>query len=81
MITAKKDIDPSQLLDELKLNNDFNLEEIIKNIVDNNPDAVQKYQNGKTELIKFFIGQVMRASKGQADAKESQKLLEKYLNN
>src|SRR5467141_723340 len=37
---------------------------------------VTRYKGGETKLMAFFIGQVMKASKGKADPKVTQKLLE-----
>ncbi len=40
---------------------------------------VTRYKGGETKLMAFFIGQVMKASKGKADPKVTQKLLEEKL--
>jgi aspartyl-tRNA(Asn)/glutamyl-tRNA(Gln) amidotransferase subunit B len=40
---------------------------------------VTRYKGGETKLMAFFIGQVMKASKGKADPKLTQKLLEERL--
>jgi aspartyl-tRNA(Asn)/glutamyl-tRNA(Gln) amidotransferase subunit B len=40
---------------------------------------VARYKSGETKLMAFFIGQVMKASKGKADPKVTQKLLEERL--
>ncbi len=40
---------------------------------------VTRYKSGETKLMAFFIGQVMKASKGKADPKVTQKLLEEKL--
>ena len=40
---------------------------------------VTRYKGGETKLMAFFIGQVMKASKGKADPKATQKLLEEKL--
>ncbi|HEY6853177.1 MAG TPA: Asp-tRNA(Asn)/Glu-tRNA(Gln) amidotransferase subunit GatB [Gemmatimonadales bacterium] len=40
---------------------------------------VTRYKGGETKLMAFFIGQVMKASKGKADPKLTQKLLEEKL--
>ena len=43
------------------------LEKIVDTVLDNNPKEVAAYKNGKTKLMGFFVGQVMRATKGKAD--------------
>ena len=40
---------------------------------------VGRYKNGETKLMSFFVGQVMRASKGKADPKLAQRVLEEKL--
>jgi len=40
---------------------------------------VGRYKNGETKLMAFFVGQVMRASKGKADPKLAQRVLEEKL--
>ena len=51
----------------------------IKSIVDKvlaaNPDKVEQYRGGKTGLLGFFIGQVMRSSAGKANPQVIQQLL------
>lgn len=43
------------------------------------PEQVQAYRKGKTTLIGWFVGQVMRKSQGKADPQLARKLLEELL--
>ncbi|HSO28014.1 MAG TPA: Asp-tRNA(Asn)/Glu-tRNA(Gln) amidotransferase subunit GatB [Anaerolineales bacterium] len=45
-----------------------------------NPEQVQSYKDGKTSLIGWFVGQVMRASRGKADPNLARAMLEQMLN-
>jgi aspartyl-tRNA(Asn)/glutamyl-tRNA(Gln) amidotransferase subunit B len=45
------------------------LDEMIAELLAANPDKVEQYKAGKTGLIGFFVGQAMKASKGQANPK------------
>src|SRR5574344_771963 len=45
------------------------LKEIVQKIVNDNPSQVEAYRGGKDKLFGFFIGQVMKATKGQANPK------------
>jgi aspartyl-tRNA(Asn)/glutamyl-tRNA(Gln) amidotransferase subunit B len=45
-----------------------------------NPKVVADYRAGKTVAIKFLVGQVMKASKGQANPQAAQAALEQELN-
>ncbi len=40
---------------------------IIKEVIENSPKEVQRYENGETKLLGFFVGQVMKATKGKAN--------------
>lgn len=43
------------------------LEPIIDEVIENHPDEVERYKEGKKGLIGFFIGQVMQRSQGKAN--------------
>jgi aspartyl-tRNA(Asn)/glutamyl-tRNA(Gln) amidotransferase subunit B len=45
------------------------IEDIVSTVVDDNPAEVQAYRNGKTKLLGFFVGQVMKATRGKANPK------------
>ena len=45
------------------------LESIIDNILANNQTQIDEYHNGKTNLFAFFVGQVMKETKGKANPK------------
>ena len=40
---------------------------IISKIIEENPKEVERYRKGDTKLLSFFIGQVMKATRGKAD--------------
>jgi aspartyl-tRNA(Asn)/glutamyl-tRNA(Gln) amidotransferase subunit B len=43
------------------------IERLCREVVEKNPDNVAKYRAGNEGVFKFFVGQVMRLSKGQAN--------------
>jgi aspartyl-tRNA(Asn)/glutamyl-tRNA(Gln) amidotransferase subunit B len=55
------------------------LEKIIDELVTANPRQAEQYRVGKTTIIGFFVGQVMKASKGQAQPELVNELLKKKL--
>ncbi len=57
------------------------LDSLIEKIIADNPAAVDDYKKGKKQAIGFFIGQVMRETKGQADHKVVSELLTRHLGN
>src|SRR5438876_589966 len=55
------------------------LEKIIDEVIAANPKQLEQYRAGKTTLIGFFVGQVMKASKGQANPQLVNELLTRKL--
>ena len=55
------------------------IKEIVQKIVDANPAQVQAYKNGKTNLLGFFVGQVMKETKGRANPKTVNVLLREII--
>ncbi len=55
------------------------LETICKAIVDANPDNVAAFKGGKDKLFGFFVGQVMKETKGQGNPKMINEILKKLL--
>ena len=51
------------------------VERFIDEIIANNPDQVAQFKAGKEKVMGFFVGQVMKASKGKADPAQVNKLL------
>jgi aspartyl-tRNA(Asn)/glutamyl-tRNA(Gln) amidotransferase subunit B len=56
------------------------LEKLIGDILDKHPSELEKYRSGKTQLFGFFMGQVMKATKGRADQKATRQILQTMLN-
>jgi aspartyl-tRNA(Asn)/glutamyl-tRNA(Gln) amidotransferase subunit B len=52
---------------------------IIDEIVAANPKQVEQYRAGKKTVVGFFVGQVMKASKGQANPQMVNELLTRKL--
>ena len=62
--------DPDSIIDEkgLKQVTDTGaIEAVIDSVIAANPDNVAAYKGGKTQLLGFFVGQVMKASGGKAN--------------
>src|SRR5579863_276017 len=55
------------------------LEKIIDEVLAANPKQLEQYRAGKKTLLGFFVGQVMKASKGQASPQLVNELLTKKL--
>ncbi len=55
------------------------LEPLIDSIIQNNPKQVEQFKAGKTKLMDFFVGQVMKETQGKANPKQVNELLNKKL--
>ena len=57
------------------------LEEIITNILNNNSKQIEEYKNGKTNLFDYFVGQVMKETRGKANPLLTKEILKDKLDN
>ncbi|MBI2011873.1 Asp-tRNA(Asn)/Glu-tRNA(Gln) amidotransferase subunit GatB [Candidatus Daviesbacteria bacterium] len=55
------------------------LEEMVKEVIKENTDLVEKYKNGKVTVIQALIGKVMGKSKGKANAAKVKQILQNLL--
>uniref|UniRef100_UPI0032B1800F Asp-tRNA(Asn)/Glu-tRNA(Gln) amidotransferase subunit GatB n=1 Tax=uncultured Salinisphaera sp. TaxID=359372 RepID=UPI0032B1800F len=54
------------------------IEALVDEAITNNPDQVAQYLDGKTKIVGFLVGQVMKASQGKANPKDvNQRLVAK----
>ena len=81
-LVAQTGGDPADIVKEKGLEQIGSVDEldaIVKQIVDENPDTVAAYKQGKDRLFGFFVGQAMKKTQGKGDPKVIQMLLKKYL--
>jgi aspartyl-tRNA(Asn)/glutamyl-tRNA(Gln) amidotransferase subunit B len=55
------------------------IEKIVEEVIAANPKQLEQYRAGKTTIIGFFVGQVMKATQGQAKPELVNELLKKKL--
>jgi aspartyl-tRNA(Asn)/glutamyl-tRNA(Gln) amidotransferase subunit B len=55
------------------------LERIARDLVARNPDNVAKYRSGNEGVFKFFVGQIMRETRGQANPQAVNEILRRVL--
>jgi aspartyl-tRNA(Asn)/glutamyl-tRNA(Gln) amidotransferase subunit B len=55
------------------------LEKIVDDVIAANPKQLEQYKSGKTTVIGFFVGQVMKASRGQANPNAVNEILRRKL--
>lgn len=74
--------DPAEIVKKkglVQISDQGQLEEIIAEVVANNPKSVEDYKNGKEKAIGFLVGQVMKATRGKANPGMVNKLLKEKL--
>ncbi|KTD08094.1 Asp-tRNA(Asn)/Glu-tRNA(Gln) amidotransferase subunit GatB [Legionella jamestowniensis] len=77
---GEKDVDEIIKQEGLSQTIDANLlDEVVKSIINQYPQQVADYRAGKDKLLAFFIGQVMKQTKGQANPDDVNRLLKNYL--
>ena len=56
------------------------IREFVIEAINANPNQVEQYKGGNEKLIQFFVGQVMKLSKGKANPQMAIELLKEELN-
>ena len=62
-----------------QIGNAEELEKIIEEIINNNPDIVASYKSGKDKLWGFFVGQAMQKTQGKGNPALINQILKKFL--
>jgi len=57
------------------------IKSIVENVISNNPQSVEDFRSGKERAIGFLVGQVMKATRGQANPELVNRLLREKCNN
>lgn len=55
------------------------IKEIVQKVIESNKQQVEAYKAGKVQLFGFFVGQVMKETKGRANPKTVNDLLKEFL--
>ncbi len=66
------DRDPNQIVEKeglIQQSDPKELEQIILDVLSKNQDKVTQYKSGKVKLFGYFVGEVMKVSKGTANPK------------
>ena len=63
------------------ISDEDSIKAVAKKIVEANPDQVAAYKGGRDKLFGFFVGQVMKETKGRANPQVVNKLLHDLLDN
>lgn len=75
--------EPNEFIDlnNAQISDKDELLKIIDNILLNNQSQIEAYKNGKTNLFDYFVGQVMKETRGKANPSLTKELLKDALDN
>lgn len=79
----KTGLDPEKVVEKMglsQISDEGAVREIIRTVLSANPSQVEEYKAGKTKVVGFLVGQVMRESKGRAKPDLVNRLLVEELN-
>jgi len=62
-----------------QISNENEISDIVVSVLNKNPDVLEDYKSGKDRLFGFFVGQVMKLSKGKANPQIVNKILKEKL--
>ena len=74
--------DPEKIVKEkglIQITDRGEIEKLVEEVLESNPKAVEQYKAGKKNTIGFFVGQIMKKTKGKANPKIVNELLVKKL--
>jgi aspartyl-tRNA(Asn)/glutamyl-tRNA(Gln) amidotransferase subunit B len=80
MVTSGKN--PKDIVEQkglVQVTDESAIEAVVDMVLSNSPAEVEGYRNGKTKLMGFFVGQVMKETKGKANPQMVNKLLNEKL--
>ena len=63
----------------VQITDDSEIETIIDQVIENNPSQLAEYLSGKDRLFGFFVGQVMKETKGKANPQKVNEILKNKL--
>ena len=81
-LLMQEDIEVDVAIEKLGLkqvSDEGEIEKIVDEVLEANADKVEEYKNGKEKLFGFFVGQVMKASRGKANPQIVNKILKSKL--
>jgi aspartyl-tRNA(Asn)/glutamyl-tRNA(Gln) amidotransferase subunit B len=79
---AKTGKQPKQIVEEkglVQVTDRSEIENIVVKIVSDNPKEAEAYKNGKTKILGFFVGQIMRETRGKANPQIVNEILKEKL--
>ncbi len=80
VIKEQKEVKDFITSDSAQINDKEELINLIEEIIKNSPNQVEQYKAGKTNLFDYFVGQVMKNTRGKANPMLTKEILTEKLN-
>ncbi len=83
-IMLENNQDPDVIVKEknlIQISDEKVIIEIVNRVMESNPDQLNEYLSGKDKVVGFFVGQIMKLTKGKANPQLVNKILIEQLNN
>lgn len=80
VLETKNEVKDFLSSDNAQISDEDTLISLIDNILANNQSQIDDYHNGKTNLFDYFVGQVMKETRGKANPVLTKEILNKKLN-
>ena len=74
--------DPKAIVEKeglAQINDDSAIRDMIVEVIKANPNVVEDYKGGKAKALTFFVGQIMKATKGKSNPKIVNEILKEEL--
>ncbi|MBK7980481.1 MAG: Asp-tRNA(Asn)/Glu-tRNA(Gln) amidotransferase subunit GatB [Ignavibacteriae bacterium] len=81
-IMLEDDKDPNIIVEErnlIQITDTSAIETAVDNVIKNNPSQVEEFKSGKEKVLGFFVGQIMKETKGKANPQIVNQLLREKL--
>ena len=83
-LVIEKEKSPKAIVEEMGfkvIENDDEIEKLAIEIIKNNEEVVKEYFRGKTRMLDYLVGQIMKETKGQASPTKAKEIMLKHLKN
>ncbi len=78
--TEKKEPKSYMSQENAQISDENELNQIVGSIMERSQTQIEQYKNGKTNLFDYFVGQVMKETRGKANPVLTKEIITKYLN-
>ena len=65
----------AEKLNLLQVSDSNYMDDLVKQVIEANPDEAGRYKEGKKQLMGFFVGQVMKATQGKANPQQVNQII------